>query len=303
MSSLPPRFRLSVHRRTSARDQALFDAIHAQDASRVEQALDKGADVDAVSNGDFRPLHAALFGRAGPEILKLLLARNPTLEVLTENGVTPLGFAISSQSLACVKLLVEAGANVNGVEEGGWPLRRALDCLGSDDVAAYLVRCGAKAPAEKGAYTPIYQAVAWKRPDALSEMLTRGWSIEMRDAEGLTALMQAVKNENIDAVRCLIDAGADPNAIHETWGTPLKMALQSKKNYRDLITELLKGGADIDLPENEHVRSIRDRDAVKDLFNDAARLRREYIEAKYAPFTDGTAAQVPVHNPLRFRHA
>ena len=294
--------RRSVPRYTSPLDKKLFAAIQAKDAALVERLLDQGACANAVSDDDWRPLHDAMFSRAGPEILKLLLARKPDLDALTVNGVRPLDFAISRQDLSGVKMLVEAGASVNAVEGGGWPLRCALDSLGTDEIAAYLVRQGAQAPIRSGEFTPIYKALAWKRYETFSEMLARGWDIEMRDAEGLTPLMQAVKNGHVDMVRLLIDAGADPNAVHNRWETPLWMALGSREKYRDLITELLKGGADIELTPDEHVRKAFDNDTVKDLFNDAARLRREYLAQRFEPFTEGSAAQVPVTKPLRFKH-
>jgi ankyrin repeat protein len=297
---------MPIQRYTSPLNKRLFKAIHAGDAAVVEKLLNEGADANANSNGDFRPLHSATFGRAGAKIIKLLLARKPNLDVETEHGQTPLNFAIGQGELDIVKLLVEAGASINGPENprASTPLLHALDskgCYARDDdaIAIYLLSKGADMTATKDGHTTMFQGTLWRHYDAVSEMLARGASIDMRDPTGLTPLMKAVEWESVDAVRFLIDAGADPNAVHNG-ETVLGKAL-SHREWEKIIPMLFQGGADIDLPENEKVRRVAGNEKLRGVFSDTARLRREYLEARFSAFTEGSGAAVAVKKPLRLQ--
>ncbi|CAN6179833.1 unnamed protein product [Urochloa humidicola] len=83
----------------------------------VELLLSRGTSVNLVSLCG-TPLHvAAFYGQAGT--MKILLEHHadPNLAVNVDN--TPLHNAIKSNSLECVKLLIEAGTDVNFIDSNG----------------------------------------------------------------------------------------------------------------------------------------------------------------------------------------
>lgn len=63
--------------------------------------------------------------------------------------------------------------------------------------------------------------------------------------EGSTALVQAIKLLNIDAVEVLLQAGADPNKATKKGVTPISAA--AHKGQVAIMTLLLNGGAQVNL--------------------------------------------------------
>ncbi|CAM0948128.1 unnamed protein product [Alopecurus aequalis] len=81
--------------------------------------LRHGADPNKVCNGIFPPLVSALLGRS-LECVKLLIQAGANVNTSGFDGTTPLFLACRSHgNVPCVKCLLEAGANPNGVDELG----------------------------------------------------------------------------------------------------------------------------------------------------------------------------------------
>ncbi|XP_037422746.1 ankyrin-3-like [Triticum dicoccoides] len=89
----------------------LHHAAGMGDREMVELLLTKGASVDSVSVSG-TPLHIAAF-RGQDEAMKVLLENNADHNKILPGIDTPLISAITASSVKCVKLLVEAGADVN----------------------------------------------------------------------------------------------------------------------------------------------------------------------------------------------
>ncbi|TVU30031.1 hypothetical protein EJB05_21633 [Eragrostis curvula] len=127
----------------------LVSTVLSENATVIKYLLDHGADPDKADNDGFSPLHTAA-GIGDCEIVELLLAKGAyvdplsvecgtplhiaakerqdgTMKILLDHnadfkrtynlfgiyGMTPLFQAISYSSVKCVKLLVEAGADIN----------------------------------------------------------------------------------------------------------------------------------------------------------------------------------------------
>ncbi|PUZ69848.1 hypothetical protein GQ55_2G153900 [Panicum hallii var. hallii] len=84
----------------------------------VELLLSRGTSVNLVSLCG-TPLHvAALHGQAGT--MKILLEHHADPNMAININDTPLYNAIHSKSLECMKLLIEAGADVNFIDSNGF---------------------------------------------------------------------------------------------------------------------------------------------------------------------------------------
>jgi ankyrin repeat protein len=59
----------------------------------IELLLARGLDINTTNNNGDTPLHAAVSGRAAPEIVRVLLARGARLDVQNKRGQTPLALA------------------------------------------------------------------------------------------------------------------------------------------------------------------------------------------------------------------
>lgn len=82
----------------------------------------------------------------------------------------------------------------------------------------------------------------WGRLEKMKVLLCAGADTNVRDREGKTALMYAVKDSyNQQKVRLLIEAGADVTAKDNNGNTALSLAKQS--GYTKIVQLLLDAGA------------------------------------------------------------
>lgn len=121
--------------------------------------------------------------------------------------------------LARVPSISEASAAVGAFAEAVRYDRREL-------VGIYL---GAGMPVDvrrNGDQTPLMWAADAGRHELLRELLDRGAEIDAADYRGWTALFYAVANQDLEAVRLLVEAGADicRRVADAQGGTPLKLA-------------------------------------------------------------------------------
>ncbi|VAI40502.1 unnamed protein product [Triticum turgidum subsp. durum] len=117
----------------------LHHAATAGDRKMVELLLAKGVSVDPVCV-DGTPLYAAAI-EGHDEIMQILLENNADCNKKIPGIDTPLLVAITAPSVKCVKLLVEAGADVNdGILA---PLVVAAEMKGSTACLKLLLEAGA----------------------------------------------------------------------------------------------------------------------------------------------------------------
>jgi len=99
----------------------------------------------------------------------------------------------------------------------------------------------------------LYRAVIEDRPDKVSQLLSEGVDINIRDKYGSTPLHTAVACGNGSIVNLLIERGADVNAGNDAGDTPLHTAVQRMFNspaspdivYKNIIETLIGKGANI----------------------------------------------------------
>ena len=83
----------------------------------------------------------------------------------------------------------------------------------------------------------------------LHRLIDAGASVDLRDAWGRTALFYAASAGNAVAVRLLLDAGANPNAVDDARARPLMAAADNASTPASdlpsalVVAELLRGGA------------------------------------------------------------
>ncbi|KAL0335514.1 UNVERIFIED_CONTAM: protein STIP1, partial [Sesamum radiatum] len=137
---------------------ALHHSAGIGDIELLKVLLAKGVNVDLQSDAGTPLIWAA--GHAQKDSVQVLLEHNADPNVKTEDDITPLLSAVAAGSLACLELLIKAGATVNVTAGGATPLHIAADG-GSPEIINCLLQAGADPNAtDEDGLKPIQVAAA-----------------------------------------------------------------------------------------------------------------------------------------------
>ena len=234
----------------------LFISILLAGALTAHAAGDAGASMaDAV-------LRAAYEGDAA-RVAQLAKAGAPVGQA-NMFGATPMGEAARRGDAAVLKVLLEAGADAESPNAEGQTALMSVARTGNVEAAKLLLRHGAKIDAREqwGGQTALMWAAAQNQPAMIRFLTSRGaevdahstvrdWPRRMTAEErpkdlnrgGLTGLMFAAREGRVEAVRALLDAGADVNYADPDGSTPLLVALMN--GHWDVAKLLIESGADV----------------------------------------------------------
>lgn len=225
-------------------------AIAAGDHAELARVLDRGGSPNAT--GEIRlaagtyPVTAigAALAKQDAIALALLLAhhadanqREPSL--MGSEGRLPLATAAWNGDAAAVVALLAAGARVDGDGTGMSPASYAANS-GHLDALAVLLAAGARRDGngENGtSYPPLAMAAEHTCLPCVRYLLQAGAPVDSRDILGITALGYAVIKQDLEMVRTLLDAHADPMAANRAGWTP---AATAEANQQRAIVELFR---------------------------------------------------------------
>ena len=224
----------------------LFDTVYEGDSWAVRPLVSEGADLNARNYMGQTPL-----------LLAVLHDDTYTSEVLISMGAdlnaidgqlcrTPLGLATSSRNIELVALLIAAGADPNITDDvsRATPLHYVAQ-TGDTEIALALLSGGAEIDiVDSSGRTPTYWAELYGHVDIVAAFEQVKRSVRQQESEGA---FQAVENCDIELVRALLSAGADPNARDALDSTLLHIAaVGDLPSHIEIVSELIDSGADID---------------------------------------------------------
>lgn len=129
----------------SSLDSQLYKAATDEDLVAIKAALEGGANIDAQTVSGATALYGAVIN-GDKEVVKYLISRGANLEIQARDGSgTMLFYAVRYDYPAIVRILLEAGANVNATDQ--WyetPLDIAKS-RGHAEIARILESAGGKA--------------------------------------------------------------------------------------------------------------------------------------------------------------
>ncbi|KAM4723293.1 LOW QUALITY PROTEIN: ankyrin repeat and SOCS box protein 2-like [Anableps anableps] len=182
----------SMDKRTLQEQTALLLAVSCEQLSCVQCLLESGADPDICSS----------------------------------NKETPLYKACELENVHMVNLLLSFGATVNQRCSQGWTaLHEAVSRENTTEICEITDPAGATIPSEHLSVTPLIVAARRGLMRALCYLIEKGADVNMQTCDGVTALHEASKNGNKDAVALLLK-NADANKPDTTRLLPLHVAAQ-----------------------------------------------------------------------------
>ena len=143
-------------------DAAARAAIFEDDVAALRAALRRGANVNGMvpaKRGEIRTEFALLSSAAcygHEECLKVLIEEGADLSA---HGTDALYNAVFTRQVACVRVLLEAGIDVNDRTRDGWTALHSACEDGLDPVVQLLMRYGADVAAEKDGFSPLLLAL------------------------------------------------------------------------------------------------------------------------------------------------
>ena len=180
------------------------------DTEMVKLLISRGADVDArAKEGTTALLAASATGNV--EMVRTLLDAKASLEQKDHASVTPLLAAIANDYINVARLLVDAGADVNADCHNGSALQ-VTAAKGDEEMLRLLLGKGARTEPKSG-QSPLMLAAANSHLEAVRILVQAGADVNVRDGNGVSPLLVASVNGQTDMVKVLLNAQANPNAL------------------------------------------------------------------------------------------
>ena len=256
----------------------------------LKRQIEKGKNIDLASKEFYAPIFSAINGY-NLTALKILLENgaNPNIYLYVKYGRTPLSYAISTTNVdkkpkeheefinKTVKLLIEYGANVNGLklvrnpalEDSYSPLHYAVS-RSKYNLTKYLLQMGAEVNGAGGpspvfvlstrkilvllieyeiiinvkdelGRTPMHTVNFFGFQETIKELKNHGLDINAQADQGETPIMYAVLSERLDLVKVFVELGVDLTLRNKDGLTVLGVAYQ--KDVKEIIEYLESIGA------------------------------------------------------------
>lgn len=265
---------ISVNRTDPSDGRTLLaSAAHAGLVDVAVLLLCRGADPSVNDNqGQTALTLAARQGHAG--VLQVLLewvqeqgSKSPAAQALLEHvdseGWTALRSAAWGGHKEAVRLLLEAGAEIDGCDSDGRTALRAAAWGGHEEILLTLLKHGAEVDrSDREGRTPLIAATYMGHKEAVEILLDAGADLNLADGDGRTALSVAALcvpsaaggRGHGEVVNLLLERGADPEHKDRDGMTPLLLA--SYEGHEEVVELLLEAGADVDESSGAHPSAV-----------------------------------------------
>ncbi|KAH7165757.1 ankyrin repeat-containing domain protein [Dactylonectria macrodidyma] len=235
-------------------------------------AMGQSINADAAGEEGLTCLQAAaLSGNLELVSMLLQLGAEVNAKASPNRGRTTLQAAVESGNLEVVQRLLSAGAHVNRIEDGRTALCTAVKKQDYKFVD-FLMANGANPDPPMARETPLVVAITLNKHDVVQRLLragvnVNGPSFDCHSAILLrhgkfstphTPLLAAVHRGNLEEVKMLLDAGANPNLTNpEDGASPLHYSLDNIDSNERITELLIRYGADVNMPSCDTIYPVQ----------------------------------------------
>jgi len=230
---------IDINARDNDGGTPLHHACAREKIAVVKMLIERGADLTAVDNDGLTPLHRAMDTRSDDVIdaYVAVLGAKADLDVLSQNGDTPLMHAVRTGFVRSVEKLIAAGADITAAGAGGLtPLHAAL-ISDNREIALMLtkaLRARGIQPdtlCDNDGNTPLHIATRVDSNIVAEMLLDSGSDIDRPNADGDTPLHIAVRNQHFSMTTLLTERGAKSLIANKSGETPVDIVMQAEQGY------------------------------------------------------------------------
>ena len=207
----------------------------------AELLIKHGAEVNVASVGGTTPVYWAAGGNI--KLLNLLIANGADINKVNKNKEAPLHYAANNKNnAALVKLLIKHGADVNAADDdGNLPIHNAAR-KGNTEAVKVLIMNGSKIDifntdnyyfTNINKLTPLVLACVYEQHEAVKLLIQAGADVNLTEKKARTPLHWACYNGNIDIVKLLIDNGA--NALIKDKDGKIAKDIAKAEGYENIV--------------------------------------------------------------------
>lgn len=246
----------------------LFDAIKNKDLAQVKELLPQGVTLSIKSPRGETLLYLAAI-KGNHEVVSYLidtLKYDPN--ILNDDGKTPIYKAIESQDHVMIRLFISYKADLWHKDNEGFSVLHAAAYHGIPFLVKDLITQRPHmldAPDNQG-WTPLFWATFSGQMESAMILLIQGANLRLKTTDDQTLLHLAAAGGLTILVKDLIAQKFDLNHKDQNGFTPLFYAVRN--NHIDLVTYLFEAGAsltEIDKEENtllHHATAAQDKDII-----------------------------------------
>lgn len=194
------------------------------DKENFQKLLDEGLSLEGGQDSSKDPLILDESASYNYGVLKFLIEQGCDVNAVDKyNGKTPLHKSVDDNSLACVRLLLDNGANIDSeTKDGETPLHLAV--LASSKIVRELCQRGANLEVvSKYGNTPLLDASRMGKEKCAKILMEYNANLNAIDKNGETPLMHFITKSN-DIAKLMVEKGANVNIVSLAGKTAISLA-------------------------------------------------------------------------------
>lgn len=232
-------------------DEELFTASLEGDVEVIREAIvNRGMSPNGISRHGFTPLHAAVY-KNHADAVRLLVLYGADVSVKAENGESTMHFAALGDSVQAARYLIDVGAELDERDDDGITAVWVASFYGNEEILELLLSAGANPSIseKKSGVTPLLTASEKGYLEVVKSLVAAGAELSTeKDLKGRSAVLVAAEQGNVDILKFFASI-SNLNAMNiqdEDSRSPIYAA--ACEGHREAVKVLLNAGADPNIP-------------------------------------------------------